>query len=238
MAVMRALALVHSDDLETGTVGEHLIARGFDLSVATAHDDLPEPSTLDVIVVYGSSAAAYDDTVPWLARELDFLRAGVAARTPILGICFGGQALARVLGGTVAPSPVPEIGWSQVASREPGLVASGPWLEFHYDRFTVPKGGIEVARTATAIQAFTYGPHLGVQFHPEISETMFARWLESWQVNGEIEAIEAHGVSLEAIALDLKERSDALRSQAAQLFDAFFERAQRVVRARAVAQRV
>ena len=77
------------------------------------------------------------------------------------------HAVIIIFGGSVAASPEPETGWFHVATNAPALVPAGPWLEFHFDRFTLPDGAIAVARTRQALQAFTYGPHLGVQFHPE-----------------------------------------------------------------------
>ena len=48
------------------------------------------------------------------------------ARRPVLGLCFGGQALAEVLGGTVEVLDAPELGWHRVESTAPDVVAAGP----------------------------------------------------------------------------------------------------------------
>ena len=127
----------------------------------------------------GSAHAAYDDELPWLAPELAYLRRAVDVGTPVLGICFGGQALARVLGGTVGRAPMPERGLTTVESLDPAVPA-GPWMEFHHDAFTLPPGATPLARSEAGLQAFAHGPHLGVQFHPEISPDVFAAWAESW----------------------------------------------------------
>ena len=44
----------------------------------------------------------------------------------MLGVCFGGQALAAALGGTVAAHPRPEFGWYRIESRIPDVLAPGP----------------------------------------------------------------------------------------------------------------
>jgi GMP synthase-like glutamine amidotransferase len=95
----------------------------------------------------------------------------------VLGICFGGQVLATAVGGTVSRAPIPEVGWVSVASDEPALIDAGPWLQWHYDRFTLPPEVPVLARTAAANQAFTYGRALGVQFHPEVNEAVLESWL-------------------------------------------------------------
>ncbi|MFY8212699.1 MAG: hypothetical protein ACOVLB_08550, partial [Candidatus Nanopelagicus sp.] len=57
------------------------------------------------------------------------------------------------------------------------LIPTGPWFEYHWDRWSVPKGGTEIARTQIASQAFVMGRTLGVQFHPEIDPDVLEEWL-------------------------------------------------------------
>ncbi len=77
------------------------------------------------MVVLGSELTAYDDTVPWLAAELGFIERMLAASVPVLGICFGAQALARVLGARLYRLGAPEIGWARVASGRLPAMAGG-----------------------------------------------------------------------------------------------------------------
>ncbi len=62
----------------------------------------PGPLAFDAYVVTGSPASVNNDDLPWLAQLLDFIRAVHAARQPLIGLCFGHQAVARALGGQVA----------------------------------------------------------------------------------------------------------------------------------------
>jgi GMP synthase-like glutamine amidotransferase len=128
------------------------------------------------VAVLGSELTAYDDTLPWLAAELAFIERMLAASVPVLGICFGGQALARVLGARLYRLPVPEIGWAQVTSGHPGL-AEGPWLSWHRDAFELPAGAAKIAANEACVQGFSYGPHTGLQFHPEATQPIAASWL-------------------------------------------------------------
>ena len=96
----------------------------------------------------------------------------------MLGLCFGGEVLSAVLGGRVERAPAPELGWREIETDDPVAIPAGPWLEWHYERFTTPPGAIEVARTADAVQAFRLGPHLGVQFHPESTVEIVAGWAD------------------------------------------------------------
>jgi hypothetical protein len=95
----------------------------------------------------------------------------------VFGICFGAQALARALGGSVVRAAHPEIGWTSIDSDVPELIEAGPWFQWHSDRFTLPPGAVELARNAVAVQAYRVGRSLGVQFHPEVARAGIARWV-------------------------------------------------------------
>ena len=77
------------------------------------------------------------------------------------------------------PRREPELGWTTIETDDPERIPAGPWLEWHFDRFAVPPGATEVARTGAAPQAFRHGRHLGVQFHPESTVEIVARWAAS-----------------------------------------------------------
>ena len=80
---------------------------GFDFNyqVVTVDDNslLPDPSRLEAIVITGSPAGVYEDHA-WLPPLRDFIRGAYAAKTPMLGICFGHQIMADALGGDVQKS--------------------------------------------------------------------------------------------------------------------------------------
>jgi GMP synthase (glutamine-hydrolysing) len=48
---------------------------------------------------------------PWIQEELRLLQKAFTKKIPILGICLGGQLLARSLGKRVISNPVAEVGW-------------------------------------------------------------------------------------------------------------------------------
>ena len=100
---MRALILQHEEPTPPGLVTEWLGGHG--ASVETFRIDIDDhevdPTRYDLIVSLGSEFAAFDDTKPFVPREASLLRRAVDAEVPVLGLCFGGQMLARVLGGEV-----------------------------------------------------------------------------------------------------------------------------------------
>ena len=141
--------------------------------------DFPDPLDYDVIVPLWSRLAVYDDRLVrhWVAGEVAMVRSALAAGVGVLGVCFGGQLLAHELGGTVTRSPHTEIGWHEVHSSRTDLVPDGPWFQWHFDRLTVPPGAVEVARNASATQAFVRGRALGLQFHPEVDRALVEQWI-------------------------------------------------------------
>lgn len=188
---MKALAVLHDHCSAPGLVGEALSATGWEIDTVTivgpedfdspdVDFDFPDVEPYDLIVPFGAPWSVYDtETIgAWVQPELDWLSAAMAADTPVLGVCFGGQLLARALGGTVVLGESPEVGWHDVTSDRDDLVPSGPWFQWHYDRFTMPPGATSVARNANTEQAFVHGRSLGLQFHPELTVDILDGWLD------------------------------------------------------------
>lgn len=187
---MRALAVLHDYCSAPGLVGEALGGAGWEIDTITIVEserfetpnvefDFPDVEPYDLIVPFGAPWSVYDtDTIgSWVQPEIDWLAAAMAADTPVLGVCFGGQLLARALGGTVALGETPEVGWHDVSSDDDALVPSGPWFQWHYDQFTLPPGATSIARNANTEQAFWHGRSMGLQFHPELTSDILKGWL-------------------------------------------------------------
>ena len=87
--------------------------------------------------------------------------------------------LARAHGGSVGRAPDCEIGWTSLWSEDESLIDPGPWFSFHFDRWELPPGADEIARTSRASQAFTLRKNLALQFHPELTGDMLEGWLNS-----------------------------------------------------------
>jgi GMP synthase-like glutamine amidotransferase len=212
----RALVLVHDEvpgrgAAEVGTVGPALTRLGFEVLAATllpGGPPLPDPEQIAVLVVLGSSAAADDDSLPWLGPERAYLARSIELDVPVLGICFGAQLLARVLGGTVGRAARPERGFVPLTSADPRVMPTGDWLQFHDDTFTLPPSAELVAANEIGVQAFRHGRHVGVQFHPEITPAVFATWVESWRVTGELGQLSTE-IDLPALTADVAARATA-----------------------------
>lgn len=211
----RALFVRNEALAPPGQLGVRAGQLGFEV-VSAPPSDLPDAADFDLVAPLGSAESAYDDDVPWLAGELDWLTRVVALGVPTLGVCFGAQALSRALGGVVAPLAAPEVGWRRVDSERPGLIEAGPWLQWHYDTLTVPPGGSLLATNEYGVQAFRWGPHVGVQFHPEATVDIVRGWVDAGSG-----MLRAAGVEPEHLMRRSRAEADDARGRAARLFDRF-----------------
>lgn len=218
-----ALVVQHAPTGPPALLGAWLQERGVAFTVYDISAGEPLP-TLDEEVRFvaslGAAASAGDDHLPVVRAEAQLLEQAVAQEVPVLGLCFGGQLLARVMGGNVEPMDAPEVGWVTLETDAPDLVAAGPWLAWHYDRFTVPPGATELARNAYGPHAFAAGPHLGTQFHPEATQAHVRVWARK-----DAERLSGFGVTdgLERLQADAATER-AARDAAFTLFDAFLAR--------------
>jgi GMP synthase-like glutamine amidotransferase len=176
----RVVVIRHHDIDSAGFIAEAFEARGASLAVHLFPGEARPPALdgVDHVVVLGA-VNSVNDPDRWIAEELAWLRAADAAGVPVLGICFGAQALCAALGGRVEAMGRHEIGWVLVDSVDHDVIPAGPWLEFHNDRCLPPAAAAVLARNDTAVQAFRIGRHLAVQFHPEVDGPQLKRWLDA-----------------------------------------------------------
>lgn len=229
---MRVLVVQQDHVSPPGPVGEAFAARGYDLEeflvvpaerFADPGVDVafPDPTRYDAVVPMGAPWSVTSEHITgWVTAELELLRRAHAAGVPVLGICFGGQALAAALGGGVERAARAEIGWVTVETDDPGLVPAGPWFQWHEDRWTAPPGAREIARTPVAPQAFVVGRSLAVQFHPELTPSQ----LEGWLGNGGEAYLASRGLDAAELLALTRAQAPAAAARAGALVAAFLDR--------------
>jgi GMP synthase (glutamine-hydrolysing) len=184
------LLIQHMDDGRDDRVATHLSRRGFALEWCNpaGGDPLPEPSDrYAAAVVYGGIQSVNDaERLAYLRAELDWIQRWIAADRPYLGLCLGGQLLARAMGARIAPHPegLHEIGFVRVEPTEQGrryLQAPLHVYQWHQEGFERPDGA-ELLATGQVFpnQAFRVGRRaFGLQFHPEATARMRGEWFEA-----------------------------------------------------------
>ncbi len=122
-------------------------------------------------ILSGGPKSVYEEGAPYIQ---DFIfKTGL----PILGICYGMQALTHALGGEVASSTSREYGQAEIQSLISDSLVSPltkVWMS-HGDRITrMPKGFIALANSGNSPFAAIGDmnrKYFGVQFHPEVHHT-------------------------------------------------------------------
>jgi GMP synthase (glutamine-hydrolysing) len=127
------------------------------------------------LILSGGPASVYEAGAPAIDPLLFSL--GI----PVLGICYGQQAMARALGGVVEPTGLREYGRTGLSVRAPGVLLKDlaseetVWMS-HSDTVTDAPPGFQVtARTeSTPVATMEDREHrlYGVQFHPEVVHTL------------------------------------------------------------------
>lgn len=146
-------------------------------------DSFLSPDDFDMLVIMGGTMSVYEENKhPWLHKEKAFVSNILRLSKPILGICFGGQMLAQLLGAHVRPNTYKEIGWHHVRKNPQcnaflkGLPDTFPVFQWHGDTFDIPEGAARLFESEACInQGFIYNNNIiGLQFHPEAND----RWIK------------------------------------------------------------
>lgn len=172
--------------LQTGPVPDDLVADfgeypdmfvtmlgqfGFDFGTWAVLDGVFPDSIhdADAWLITGSRHGVYEDH-PWLPPLRQFIRDAYAAEKPLVGICFGHQAIAQALGGEVVKF---DGGWSvgpQVYHFPDGDKVIHA---YHQDQvITPPEGAQTIAHSDFCKHAALYYPGraISVQPHPEFGD--------------------------------------------------------------------
>ncbi|MGE3712480.1 MAG: glutamine amidotransferase [Hyphomicrobiaceae bacterium] len=180
------LLVMHQLHSTAGHVGRLLQQRGVPLDVRRPRFGERLPPTLEGhagAVIFGGPMSANDDE-DYLRQEMKLVSTALREERPFLGLCLGGQMLAKELGAKVALDPEDhvEIGYFPVEPCD-GIEIGGEWpgqfYQWHREGFDLPAGAKLLARSDGRFenQAFQYGrAAFGTQFHPEISYALVSRW--------------------------------------------------------------
>ncbi|MFD1210608.1 type 1 glutamine amidotransferase [Arthrobacter sp. GCM10027362] len=173
-------------------------------------EPVPQGRDFSAVVVMGGPMGANDGgQLPWIDEEIAFLRAAVAAGTPVWGVCLGAQLLAAALGARVQAGPRPEVGVLPVrltgdGAADPvwgGLPVSFPVLQWHSDTFELPAESVLLASSPQyPHQLFRHGNSYGVQFHLEADAALAGQWLGIEDYRQALEQVLGPGAAPDVLA--------------------------------------
>jgi len=166
--------------LDAGGQYCHLIARkvrdlGVYAEVRASETRAEELSSAKGLIISGGPSSVYDPESPTVDPSI------FAQGQPVLGICYGQQLMAHLLGGDVRRGDKGEYGLATLdLDHTPDLLFAGlggpqqVWMSHRDTVYCVPEGFSVVGRTATCAVAAVAAPTRGlyaVQFHPEVVHT-------------------------------------------------------------------
>ncbi len=188
---MRTLIIQHDHDGYPGALLEPIERAGSVQRWDTfTQPERPDLDGIDAIVSLGGTAHPdQDHAEPWLAAELDLLEEALDLGIPILGVCLGGQLLARAAGGQIGKVETPEVArFADVGvlpdAADDLLLAGLPrpffGFEWHWYGFRAPPGATLLAQNESTHQAFRVQNRAwGLQFHIEVTAETLREWADA-----------------------------------------------------------
>jgi GMP synthase (glutamine-hydrolysing) len=192
---MARVLIIQNDPPETLGLYEKYLKTYSDLTLIHAYkmnseDSFPPVDEFTHFIIGPTPISANDaEKHAFLNKELGYLREIIDSGKPCLGVCCGGQILARLLGGMVLKSPSKEIGSYTLSLTQGGVkdqLFHGfpdkfPVFHWHSEMFTIPHGGKLLATGEPCnIQAFNKDNVWGVIFHLEITLEDAERWANAY----------------------------------------------------------
>lgn len=174
-------ARAHPGDGEKFTAMIRSVRPDWQVSVFAVKDGQfpPDDARYDGWLITGSPASVHDGE-DWIARLKTLIRRLDADRAPMFGACFGHQAIAEALGGTVGHNPG---GWvfglteTEMEGTPIRLYSS------HIQQVLAlpPSARLTGGNTECPIGSFAVGDHiLTTQYHPEMSHDFIAALVEEY----------------------------------------------------------
>ena len=225
--------IIQNDPPETLGFYEEYLKENTDLTLIHAyqmgqHEEFPPIEQFTHFII-GPTPISANNVLSheFLRKEWNYLQKIIDSGKPCLGVCCGGQMLAKLLGGKVLKSPSKEIGGYIVSLTEQGLSDSlyqgfpdeFPVFHWHSDMFTVPPDGSLLATGYPCpIQSFRKDNVWGVIFHLEITTLDAERWADAYP-----EEPKAIGKTREQVLSECRESESEMKKLAEKLMQNFLK---------------
>ena len=190
--VAKRVAVLRHDAVDHLGVGDQVLrGEGLDIEYVDLWSGMPIPQAHDhdaFVILGGEMNADETQRYPFLLGERELILQCAAESVPMLGICLGGQVMARAFDARVSAGDSREAAFLPIhptpAARDDPLLCvyrdGDRVLRWHEDAFAVPSGGVLLLEgdPVAPNQGFRMGERSwGVQFHPELTKELFEAWL-------------------------------------------------------------
>lgn len=228
---MKVLVIQNCKTEGIGLYEEYLKEKRIDYFVFPAYTGkrFPPMRQFDAFIVAGTPISAYEiHKYRFLKNEWRYLKKVVQLNKPYLGICFGGQLLARILGAKVKRNPVMEIGVYEVKLTPDGkknrffkgFPSRFPVFHWHGDTFDIPeRAKLLVQGIDCKNQAFSYKKALALQFHLEVTSREVGIWADKYR--NELKRVNK---TKEQVVKESQVKEKKMKKIAFLLLDNFFQK--------------
>ncbi|MCP4430000.1 MAG: glutamine amidotransferase [Gammaproteobacteria bacterium] len=177
----------HSRSWSGDRCSQLLESMGYQIDWYYPHEGnpLPEPEAYRGAVIFGCRDSV-NDTEDWIAEELRWVQSCLKTDCAFLGICFGGQLLAKVLGARVArhENNLTEVGFIELLpseSADSDFTTPLKLFQWHKEGFELPSNTTLLCSSDRfQNQAFQYNDRFyGLQFHPEVNHSVISQWFDT-----------------------------------------------------------
>lgn len=186
---MKPVLVIQNVEAERGdAIRQFLAQEGVPVHIVRTYlgEDLPAVTAVEAIITLGCPDSVNDYNSQLHTRVLyQYTANALRYDVPYLGICYGGQLIAKVLGAKVTQLTSKEIGLYPVCLTEAGLndpVFAGfsrnlDVFEWHGDTFNIPFGATLLCEgNGCRNQAFRKGNAVALQFHFDASKSEVTEW--------------------------------------------------------------
>ena len=170
---MRVNVLQHTPNEGPGSIGEWSQQQGHELYIYHPYQfngNLPVVEETDLLIILGGPMSP-NDSLDWILKEQELIKACISRHIPIFGACFGAQQIAKSLGCRISKATYKEVGWAPVYLQS-SLISTLPQkltaLHWHEEMFDIPEGfSLLFSSDLFMNQGFIRDNILGLQFHFE-----------------------------------------------------------------------
>ena len=226
---MKPILIIQNCAIESaGTIPEYFNRQGISYQVFHSYtgNEFPELDNFEAVINLGCPISVTEYLQYEFLKKL-YAYVGNIVRTnkPYLGICYGGQVLAKVLGASVEPNKVKEIGRYDVQLTPEGQIdplfrnipEEFQVFHWHGDTFKIPFGATLLATAKDCKnQAFRKNKAVGIQFHFEADINEIPKWCDAY----DFELAEI-GKTKEEVITSYQEKFDVIKSYNFQFLENF-----------------
>jgi GMP synthase (glutamine-hydrolysing) len=179
---MKILCIKHADFESPGIIQTWALTNNHHFKIERPYrgEVLSSVQDFDFLLIMGGPQSAVKvESYPYLAAEIELIKAAVAQQKKILGVCLGAQLIGVALGAAAARSPEKEVGVYPItftaAGKQDGLLHGLsnplPVIHWHNDMPGIPDGAVVLAESlGCPRQIVRFAPTVyGFQCHLEIT---------------------------------------------------------------------